>query len=30
VHRVLAGLSALYFFAAVRPVLQILSQLGIS
>jgi hypothetical protein len=30
VHRVLAGLSALYFFAAVMPWLQILSQLGLS
>jgi len=29
VHRVLAGLSALYLFAAVMPWLQILSQLGI-
>ena len=30
VHRVLAGLSALYFFAAVMPWLQIFSQLGLS
>ena|SRR5436190_24387637 len=30
VHRVLAGLSALYFFAAVVPWLQIFSQLGLS
>jgi hypothetical protein len=30
VHRVLAALSALYFFAAVMPWLQIFSQLGIS
>ena len=30
VHRVLAGLSALYLFAAVMPWLKILSQLGIS
>jgi len=30
VHRVLAGLSALYLFAAVMPWLQILSQLGLS
>ena len=29
VHRVLAGLTALYLFAAVMPWLQILSQLGI-
>jgi hypothetical protein len=28
VHRVLAGLSALYLFAAVMPWLQIFSQLG--
>jgi len=30
VHRVLAGLSALYLFAAVMPWLKILSQLGLS
>ena len=30
VHRVLIGLSALYFFAAVMPWLQIFSQLGLS
>ena len=30
VHRVLAGLSALYFFGAVVPWLQIFSQLGLS
>ena len=30
VHRVLAGLSALYLIAAVVPWLQIFSQLGIS
>jgi hypothetical protein len=30
VHRVLAGLSALYLFAAVMPWLQIFSQLGLS
>ncbi|MBY0494863.1 MAG: DUF5658 family protein [Cyanobacteria bacterium] len=30
VHRVLAGLSALYFFFAVMPWLQIFSQLGLS
>ena len=30
VHRVLAGLSALYLLAAVVPWLQIFSQLGIS
>jgi hypothetical protein len=30
VHRVLAGLSALYLFAAVMPWLQILSGLGLS
>ena len=30
VHRVLAALSALYFFAAVMPWLQIFSQLGLS
>ena len=30
VHRVLAGLSALYLFAAIVPWLQILSQLGLS
>ena len=30
VHRVLAALSALYFFAAVVPWLQIFSQLGLS
>ena len=29
VHRVLAGLSALYLFGAVVPWLQILSQLGL-
>ena len=30
VHRLLVGLSALYFFAAVMPWLHILSQLGLS
>ena len=30
VHRVLAGLSALYLIAAVMPWLKILSQLGLS
>jgi hypothetical protein len=30
VHRVLVGLSALYFFAAVMPWLHIFSQLGLS
>jgi len=30
VHRVLAGLSALYLFAAVMPWLQIFTQLGLS
>lgn len=30
VHRVLAALAALYFFAAVIPWLQIFSQLGLS
>src|SRR5215213_8203576 len=30
VHRVLAGLAVLYFFAAVMPWLQIFSQLGLS